>query len=784
MHSRGDVVNPLPSPLVFLASSHKDAEKPVVSHLKTTLQDRGITLWSARQISRQGNGRTRIVLRDVIQAAQVILVVLSPQAVSSRHVREALDTAGRYERPMCGIWIEGEELEQCLPEGHVELAALIDAREKDTPTMLEETAKALEQVRLDSQNGTEVTQLSMPDTPTETTTTGNQATEFVAWSSRTVDVSSTPPRPREPTKAAKLLSGNRMGLSRTRMGLLIGLVILVIAGGILGSLTLLARYQETGAYSEATTVQIVRGGTWIEDFAVDPYSLIPDTSSYPWAIMAQQALYLPLFYGDAHGVVHPGAATEIPTVRNGGVSADATTWTFHLRPHLLWSDGQPYDARDVAFTWKLILNPTFYYDGSVPGLDPSSTAVVSADHLSITFHLKQPYAPFLALWIDGFNAPLPAHHFSSMTPQAILKSADRLNPNVVSGPFMMSESVPGDHYTFVRNPRYYLASEGLPYLDKVIIHIVPTTGSLLEDLQAGSIDLYDDINSQQVSANPQAFEHFKHYRIVSSSTSFYFLGLFFNFKNAVLASHVEVREAMAMAIDHQAMIATVVHGFAENICTDHGSFYHPGYEPNYDCPPFDPTAANKLLDDNGWVRGHDGVRTKGKERLEFELSSEDGTPIRLANEVIVQHDLSAIGIKLDIQNYGSQTFFGSFLPQGKPSPPTGAVAGRNDIAEFADNPGTYDPDDSSFVPCNQYPYYCNSALSPLYKQELETADAGQRQQIFSQIHQIYLTDFPFIPLYFPLDVSIARQGTHNYQPSPFSGETDNIWQWWCDNGKC
>jgi ABC-type transport system substrate-binding protein/serine/threonine protein kinase len=570
-------------------------------------------------------------------------------------------------------------------------------------------------------------------------------------------------------------------LPRTRAILFIGLMIVVIAASFLASLSLLAHF---GVIGTSSATAPVHGGTWITDFSHDPGSLIPDTSYEPWSVMAQQALYLPLFYGDAHGEVHPGAATEIPTVQNGGISADATTWTFHLRPHLMWSDGQPYDARDVAYTWKLILNPSFYYNGSVPGLDPTSTAVVSSNHLSITFHLKQPYAPFLALWIDGFNAPLPAHYFNSLTPKAILQSTDFLNPQVVSGPFMMSESVLGDHYTLVRNPRYYLASEGLPYLNKVIIRITPTPASLLKDLQTGSIDSYDDINSQQVSANPQVFEHLNHYRIVSSPSSTNFLGLFFNFKNIVLASHIEVREAMAMAIDHQTMIATVVHGFAENICTDHGSFYHPGYEPNYDCPPFDPTAANKLLSDNGWVRGQDGVRAKGKQRLEFELSSVDYAPIRVANEVIVQHDLSAIGIKLDIQNYGGATFFGSFLYQGKPSPPTGAVAGRNDIAEFAQSPYTYDPDDSYIIPCNQYPYYCNSDLSNLYKQELETADAGQRQQIFSQIHQIYLTDFPFIPLYFPLDVSIAHKGTHNNQPSPFTGETVKIWQWWCDHGKC
>jgi peptide/nickel transport system substrate-binding protein len=586
------------------------------------------------------------------------------------------------------------------------------------------------------------------------------------------------PSPLEPTMPVKQKPRR---LPRTSAALLMGLVVVIIAAGILGSLSLLAHFGWLGTHNGASAPTVVRGGTWTTDFPVDPNSLIPDTSYYPWPVEAQQALYLPLFYGDTHGGVHPGAATEIPTVQNGGISADATTWTFHLRPHLLWSDGQPYDARDVAYTWQLMLDPNFYYAGSVPGLEAGSVAV-STDHLSITFHLKQPYAPFRALWIDGWHAPLPAHHFSSMSPEAILKSADLLNPKVVSGPFMMAESVPGDHYTLVRNPRYYRASEGLPYLDKVIMRVASSTESILKDLQAGSIDSYDSLNSLVVSSNPQAFQRLTHYTLISSSTSQDFLTLNFNFANTVLADHVEVRRAIAMAIDHQALIA-VVHGFAESICTDHGSFYHPGYEPNADCPPFDPVAANKLLDDNGWVKGPDGVRAKGTQRLEFEFST-NNAPVRIENEVIVQHDLSAIGIKLDIQNYGLATFFLSFLPDGKASPPTGAVAGRNDIAEFDPTPTTYDPDDSSLLSCHQYPRYCNSTLDNLYKQELETSDAGLRQQIFEQIHQIYLTDFPFITLYFPLDVAVVRKGTHNYQPSPLTGETVNIWQWWCDNGKC
>src|SRR6266566_3359587 len=107
LRSRPDAFTPLPSPLVFLASSHRDAKKPLVSHLKAALQERGITLWSSRQFGRLGNGNTRTALGEVVQAAQAILVIVSPETRASRHVRDALETASRYQRPVCGVWIEG-----------------------------------------------------------------------------------------------------------------------------------------------------------------------------------------------------------------------------------------------------------------------------------------------------------------------------------------------------------------------------------------------------------------------------------------------------------------------------------------------------------------------------------------------------------------------------------------------------------------------------------------------------------------------------------------------------
>jgi ABC-type transport system substrate-binding protein len=269
------------------------------------------------------------------------------------------------------------------------------------------------------------------------------------------------------------------------------------------------------------------------------------------------------------------------------------------------------------------------FSNGTTGLNLISSADVSADSLSITFHLKHAYVPFLSYWVDGWFAPLPAHHFSTMAPEAILQSLEDLSPRVTSGPFLMAESVPGDHYTLVRNPRYYRASEGLPYLDKVVFRITdPDTR--FKDLQASSIDSAWFLDVGKV---PE-YQRLKNYMLTAASSSAVFEALWFNFHNTVLASHLEVRQAMAMAIDHQALIEVARHGFAMPLCTDHPSAMHPGYVPVAPCPELNPAAANKLLDDSGWVKGADGVRAKGGQRLEFEYSTTSNVPWRIEDEAI------------------------------------------------------------------------------------------------------------------------------------------------------
>src|SRR5216683_5250141 len=309
----------------------------------------------------------------------------------------------------------------------------------------------------------------------------------------------------------------------------------------------------------------VKGGVWTDDLYEEPDSLLPYASSETFSNMVDQSLYAPLFVDNSNGAIMPGVATVIPTVANGGISSDLKTWTFHMRPGLKWSDGQPYDARDVDFSWRLWTNPKFPAYSTV-GINLITSADVSPDNLSITFHLKQAFSPFLSVWTDGLQAPLPAHHFQGVAPDKVVTSPDNLNPSVTSGPFMMKESKPGDHYTLVRNPNYYLTSQGLPYLDKVIFRIVDRD-TLLKDLQADTITSawLEDVRQVPV------YQHLSNYTLVTPPTDSAFEAMWFNFHNTVLASHLEVRQAMAMAIDHQALIEVARHGIASPLCTDHPS---------------------------------------------------------------------------------------------------------------------------------------------------------------------------------------------------------------------
>ena len=439
----------------------------------------------------------------------------------------------------------------------------------------------------------------------------------------------------------------------------------------------------------ATVTPVVsRGGTLVEGIQEDPDQLLPNFSGRYYALAVQQTLFAPLFYSDDKGVVRPGLASEVPTVANGGISADGRTYTFHLRRGLRWSDGIPLTARDVDFSWRLWTNssvaPPPY---TTLGLDRIGGSAVSADGLSITFLLVQPYAPFVADWTDTLQ-PLPQHIYGKIKPASLANSLAAMLPTVGSGPFRLQEYHRGDRLVVAKNPYYYQAPAGLPYLSSIVFRVIPQPSQVVQALRTHAIDAAWLLPITDLSA----LQHVAQVSVLPLPAANWEAALI-NVRRAMFRD-VRVRQALEYGLNRAAETRSAWHGLATLLASDQppvSSAYAPQVAPY----PYDPVKAGKLLDAAGWRIGPDGLRHKGSQTLGFVYSTTLNNPWRQQDEAQALADYERLGIQLVIKNYPPDELL-SHLQQG-----------QFDVVEFVfDN--LLDPDDiSSFGTHFVYPYGTN-----------------------------------------------------------------------------
>src|SRR5439155_3026125 len=142
-------------------SAYADADRRFVANLKVELQTRGVTVWSSRIIRRQESNKKRNVLQEAVRAAQVVLLIVSPSTYASHHVHDTLRLARHYRRPVCALWIDGQNLQECLPKDWGEPYATIDVREGDDQLLCDKVIATLEQVWMTPTN-LETMRLSEP----------------------------------------------------------------------------------------------------------------------------------------------------------------------------------------------------------------------------------------------------------------------------------------------------------------------------------------------------------------------------------------------------------------------------------------------------------------------------------------------------------------------------------------------------------------------------------------------------------------------------------------------
>lgn len=490
----------------------------------------------------------------------------------------------------------------------------------------------------------------------------------------------------------------------------------------------------------------------------EPNSLVRAFSNQASADDVTALLFEPLFRFDEHGNPVPGLATEFPTTQNGLISADGLRITFKLRPRVMWSDGAPVTADDVIFTWRTIMNPanavvsTWGYENIV--------AMRKDGPLQVTMVLKRPFAAAVFLFSEGSFPPLPAHALGGLA--SLNKDPFNAHP-IGDGPFVVRRWTHGQDLVLEANPRYW---RGPPALHEVDIKFIPDANTVAAALRTHEIDVIDGVSKPLVpqlrglagvALSQNVLANYRHME--------------FNCRNPIL-SDANVRRAIAHAVDVDRIIHDVYGGYALRAVTDIPPF---SWAANHLSPPaFDPALARKILDEDGWIAGPDGIRAKHGQRLELTISSATGNRPNQRAEEMVAEGLKPLGIDLSIKNYAPSVLFAQDGP---------LYSGRYDIEWTVSTNGT-DPDDIGNWGCGSMPphgantaFYCDAAVDRYLVDAQTHYDHERRKRDYESAWAIMLRDVPGLMIYWDKEVVAVNSDLQNFKPSPYITDYWNAWEW-------
>ncbi len=461
----------------------------------------------------------------------------------------------------------------------------------------------------------------------------------------------------------------------------------------------------------------------------------------------------------------PDLATEVPTLRNGGISADGKTIVYHLRRGVLWHDGVPFNADDVLFTWHAIMNKNNNVSSTV-GYD-LITSIDKRDAHTIAVHLRRAYAPFVATFFAPSASPYPVLPAHLLAKYPNINQIPFNSQPVGTGPFTVERWQRGSKIVFRANPHYW---RGRPKLNQIRFTPVPDENTIVTLLQSHEADL-------EYYGAAENFEQLSHIAgtnvVLTPFTQYGQLAL--NTSTPAL-SDVRVRQALWHAIDVAGLIRDVSHGVYTPGYTDQPSFLW-AYNPHTVHYDYDPAKARALLDAAGWKVGPGGIRTKGGQRLSLVLAGVSGSATGNAVNVIAQRDFRDIGVELQIKTYVSSLFFASYGAGG-------IVQGSKfDMAFFTWVNGV-DPDDSVNWMCDQFPprgqnvsKFCDPALDAAQRIALTSNDQAARKKAYDAIQSVLTARVPAIITWYVRRISVYNSDLKNYRPAHAVTSFWNSYEW-------
>ncbi len=455
------------------------------------------------------------------------------------------------------------------------------------------------------------------------------------------------------------------------------------------------------------------------------------------------------------GEIEPRLATEWTN------SPDGLTWTLTLRDGVTFSDGAPFSAADVLFSFEVL------YDAKVKSPIASSVLVAGSpltvralDARRVLVIFPAPYGPGLAL-LDAVPI-LPQHKLRSAFDAGKFRDAWGVTtpPSDLAGlgPFVLREYVAGQRLLFARNPRFWRRDEqgaSLPYLDEIEVQIVPEQNAEILRLEAGEVDLITDQVRPEDLAALQKLQDQGAVTLNEAGIALNPEMLWFNLDPASPRARTrpwlqrpELRRAISHAVDRQRIVQTVYLGAAEAVfgpvTPGHGEWYLPDL-PRTD---FDPARAKVLLGSMGLIdRNGDGkVDDERGETARLSILTTKGHTIRERSAAIIQEQLAAVGLSVDVvpMELGSLL---SLLMAG---------TGDYDAVFFSIVLDSFDPVASLdfWISSGSFHLWHPAQTKPASEWEAQiddlmlkqstTLDRAERRRLFTEVQRIFAANLPVL----------------------------------------
>jgi peptide/nickel transport system substrate-binding protein len=412
-----------------------------------------------------------------------------------------------------------------------------------------------------------------------------------------------------------------------------------------------------------------------------------------------------------------------------------TSWVFTLRPDATFQDGTKVTPEDVVYTFTTILDPKL--NARFRSLYEPIALVEAIGDDKVRFTLKAPYAPLLSYLDLGI---VPKH--------AIDAGRDLNTAPLGAGPFRFTRWERGSRIVLSANDSYF---GGRPAIDEIDTMIVPDNTARAQALESGDLDIILSPLSPQDVQRLAADKRFSHTRLPGISITY----LNFNIRNPVLSDQA-VRRAVAMLIDQTTVVQQIYGGIDVPATSLLIPSLKASYTPDIRQPAYDPDGARKLLAEDGWKPGPDGILAKAGQKLSFTLSTHSEDPNRVQTIEFLQNSLQQVGIEAKVLVTDWPAFIGN------------TQTGKYDLAFFGWTI-LVDPDRAMYSELStsgslNFGHYSNPRLDALLDRGRMMSDPEDRAGAYQDAARIIATDLPYYVMSYAGFDAFADGKVHGFTP--------------------